>query len=352
MMRFFLLVLLLLCCVSVKAENAIIDICPTSGIQTSGEHPGGVIIAAFDRRNLWAVDLDRRTRYPLEDTRPCGTNCHLSPDSLWLTYLNPADAVFSKMRLNGAERTPLVENANEVLWWRNDTLLVWSPEHNAALIPETGGEPQVLSNAQGAISIQPGGMWALKLRYDGENFQRVLVNLFDSAREPLTAGIEAPYFSASAWSPDGVWLAYVSPQDTGAQVFGIAPDTGEKVQWTGFDEPVRIGGQASTSGLSWSPDGNKLAFWVTPLTENNMSMIHIYDLLTRETRRYCGFETLEHTSRLLWSPDGRYLAFRANPEDDARGNLLIALNVETGVYIELSEGIYPGTDLVAWGLLP
>jgi hypothetical protein len=42
------------------------------------------------------------------------------------------------------------------------------------------------------------------------------------------------------------------------------------------------------------------------------------------------------------------------PGDD-RGYLLLALNVETGIFTELSEGIYPtlgGPNPVAWGLAP
>lgn len=336
------IIVLLFGFVTVEAQREIVDVCPVEGIQVTGERPNGVIITAFDKRNLWAVNLDRKTRFPLEGTRPCGTNCHLSPDFLWMTYLNPVDAVFSKMRLDGAQRTPITESAADVLWWSEDRLLVWSPEHQAALLEEATGESELLPNAKGAISIQPGGTWALKLRYDGENFQRVLMNILDNTAIEL--GAEIAGFSTATWARDGEWLAYLSQFENGVEVFGISPAEGEPEQWTVFPE-----GQTPLGGLSASPDGNKLAFWTTPQEE---STLHIYNLLTRETRRYCGVSVTEAPTRLIWSPDSTHVAFKANPEEDARGYLLIALNVESGVYIELSDGIYPAANLVAWGYLP
>jgi WD40 repeat protein len=322
---------------SISAQSS--DACPVSGVQTSVERPSGVIITAFDKRNLWAVNLDKRTRFPLEGTRPCGTNCHLSPDFLWMTFLNPVDGVFSKMRLNGAWRTPLTNNATEVSWWSDNTLLVWSPEHGAALVEEGSGERETLLNAKGAISIQPGGRWALKLRYDGEYFRRVLVNLEDETRS-IDLGGEV---GTAVWTPDGKWLVYPTHNDDGeVEVFGVNPAQGEPEQWTDLPD-----GQAPLGDISPSPDGNKLAFWTTP-PEN--AYLHIYDRTTGETRRYCAIS--EAPTRLVWSPDSTHLAFKANPEEDTRGYLLIALNVEAGVYIELSDGIYPSADLVVWGYLP
>lgn len=346
----------------VRAQPTVVDVCPFTGIQaTTDPRPAGVILTAFDKRNLWAVNLDQKTRYPLEDTRLCGTNCHLSPDAKWITYLNPTDAVFSKMRLDGAQRTPLIDGTTEVLWWDDDTLLAWSAEHQAAFLPDTGGEPEPIAYTQGVISIQPGGSWALKLEYNGEGFLRLLKNLGKPELEPLVLGIEAPYFNASAWSRNGRLFAYVSQTAFGAEVFTLNPEVDFATQWTFFADSVRIGGQASSGGLNWSPDGNKLAFWVTPLTgddpavDTGEAVIHMVDFETGETRRYCGLSITEHTPqppRLVWSPDGTHLAFKANPEGDGRGYLLTALNVATGVYIELSEGIHPAADVIAWGLLP
>jgi Tol biopolymer transport system component len=253
------------------------------------------------------------------------------------------------MRLNGAQRTPLTDRATEVLWWNENTLLVWSPEHQAAFLSDN--QLMSVENSQGAISIQPGGLWALKLRYNGEDFQRVLVHLENPDQAPLALGTEYPNLRSSAWSPDGKWLAYVAlDSDARAQIFRADPQTGQIVQWT----HLAAGGEIS--GLNWSPDGNKLAFWVTPLTKDEAGegRIHVVDVPTGELVRYCGFAVTENQvnlPRLIWSPDAKHIAFKMNPEDDGRGYLLVALDVESGVYIELSDGIYPGAEVIAWGKL-
>jgi hypothetical protein len=344
--------------------------------------PGGIILTTFDRRNMWAVDLDRKTRYPLEGVRPCGTNCHLSPDFRWITYLNPLDATFYKMQLDGSERTPLAENATDVLWWTDDILLIWSPEHHPSLLNPDGRLTDL--DLHGGISIQPGGQWALALRYisTDADFRRILINLDQPDDVRVLPGADRQYFGATAWSPDGTWLAYVTPIEhgestdpIGGEIYGINLVSGLPAQWTHLNTDqnrVRIGGQTPASGLSPSPDGTKLAFWVTPATdlpidsiatpevqpEIASSIIHVLDIPTRTIQRYCDYSTQSNIPappRLVWSPDSSHLVFADNPPDDPRGALLIGLNLADGVYIELSEGIYPAlgsASVVAWGLPP
>jgi hypothetical protein len=73
---------------------------------------------------------------------------------------------------------------------------------------------------------------------------------------------------------------------------------------------------------------------------------------------YCGYSTTEHTPnppRLIWSPDSTHLAFGGNVPADDKGYLLLALDTTTGIFTELSNGLFPalGTaDPVAWGLRP
>lgn len=369
--KFALLLFLLLITLTSAAQGEIIDRCPGVGIQPRPAkfEPGGIILTAFDRNNMWVLHLDKKTRYPLEGVRPCGTNCHLSPDFRWLTYLNPPDATFYKMRLDGSQRTPLAPHVTDALWWSADTLLLWTPGHQAALLAPDGSQEGL--KLEGGISVQPGGRFALALRYNtsGNDFRRVLINLDDATDERLLPGDERLYFSAAAWSPDGAWLAYVAPVETGgqmsAEIFGVQMDSGLPGQWTRFtdaENAVRIGGQTPANGLSPSPDGTKLAFWVTPLTGDDLAVdtdeatLHVLDVASKEIVRYCDHTTTAHTPnppRLVWSPDSTHLAFADNIPDDPRGFLLIALNLADGVYIELSDGLYPALGAaspIAWGI--
>lgn len=362
-----------------QAADSMIRLCPPVGFQPRAAdfQPGGIILTAFDRDSLWVYNIDRNMRYPLPDTNPCGTNCHLSPDARWITYVNADDQSYGKMRLDGTERAPLVGYASDVEWWSADTLLVWTPGREAYLLPENGSEREVL-DVRGVSNVQPGGKWGVLTRQDGDTFSRGLVNLAlrgmpGIAQQTIDLGADVPYFDDSAWSPDGVWFAYVAPSSfdsqagiAGGEIFGVRPDTGSPVQWTDLTSvygAARINGRAS-GDLSWSPDGTRIAFWVTELLGTDpegslgSAMIHILNINTGEVVAYCGFTTTEHTPnppRLIWSPDGTHLALGGNVPGDDKGYLLLALDTATGIFTVLSDGIYPtlgGPNPVAWGYAP
>jgi Tol biopolymer transport system component len=367
-----------LSCVSATASS-LVEICPSGGIQpwTAGFAPGGIILASFDRANLWVYDVDRNTRYPLPDTHPCGSNCRLSRDARWITYVNSQNSTYYKMRLDGTERTLLADYAADVEWWSEDTLLIWTPGHEAYLQPTNSTEREYL-NVDSVFSVQPGGRWGLLVEPNGDGFVRVLLDL--GARDlegvvqkRVTLGEDVPFFNAASWSPNGQWLAYISAGlfdsqslIAGAEIFGIQPGIIEPVQWTDLTSAygaIRINGLANGE-LSWSPDGTRIAFWVIellgpdPQANTGNAVIHILDMGSGQVSVYCGYSTTEHTPnspRLLWSPDGTHLVFGGNVPGDDKGYLLLALDVSTGVFTELSNGLYPalGTpDPVAWGLRP
>ncbi|MBL8160876.1 MAG: PD40 domain-containing protein, partial [Anaerolineae bacterium] len=344
----------------------LVEVCPGTPIQPRSATftPGGIILTAFDRSSMWVYNIDSNRRYPLPETQPCGSNCRLSPDARWITYVDILTNSYGKMRLDGTQRTPLVDYAADVEWWSLDTLLVWTPGKAAYLRAEAGTDRQYL-NVQGVVSVQPGGQWALLVEQDGDDFRRALVNLETRDLQGVTGGyidlgLDKAYFDASSWSPDGRWLAYVaeaaydaSVSTAGGEIWGVeARGDATPVQWTNLSSvygAVRINGRA-TGELSWSPDNRQIAFWVMEMLGPNLeantgsARIHILNIETGVVRAYCGFTTTEHTPnppRLKWSPDATHLALGGNVPGDERGYLLMALNLETGVFTELSEGIYP-----------
>lgn len=365
--------------VNLARADGLIEICPGASLQQRPPdfQPGGIILTAFDKTSIWVYNIDRNSRYPLPDTHPCGTNCRLSRDAHWITYMDADAYTYSRMRLDGTERSVLVNYAADVEWWSEDTLLVWTPDHRAYLQKLASGEREEL-DVRGVIAVQPGGHWGVMLEQGEDHFARSLINLElrdlpGIAVPQVPLGDVVPYFSAASWSPNGEWLAYVAPDvydpqanSAGGEIFGIQPGDTTPTKWTDLSSTygaVRINGRTANE-LSWSPDSRYIAFWViellgpNPEANTGSAAIHILDTVTRELRSYCGFTTTEHTPnppRLVWSPDGTHLAFGGNIPADDKGYLLLALNIETGIFTELSNGIYPalGTaEAIAWGLPP
>ena len=374
-----LVIVLVLSASTIHAAGAFTQVCPAQGIQTrtADFQPGGIILTSFDRASMWVYNVSSDRRYPLPETYPCGTNCRLSRDAKWVTYVDSETNAYAKMRLDGTERTPLVDYAADVEWWSDDTLLIWTPGHDAYLRQENGTDREYL-DVEGVVSIQPGGRWGLMVKQDGDIFTRALINLETRDLQGVAGGYidlgeDKPYYSAAAWSPDGQWLAYVAPatyddqtQATGGELFGIRPSDGKPVQWTDLTSqygPVRINGRAEGE-LSWSPDSTQIAFWViemlgpNPESNTGNAILHILNVNTGEVQKYCGYSTNEHTPnppRLSWSPDGTHVAFGGNIPGDDKGYLLLALDTSTGIFTTLSDGIYPsfgGANIIAWGLPP
>jgi hypothetical protein len=365
-------------CIAAQSQEGLREICPVVGIQLAvpGFQPGGIILTSFDRTALWVYDIDRRRRYPLPDTAPCGSNCRISPNGRWITYFNNAINTYNRMQLDGSARTLVSDYASDVDWWSEETFLIWTPGHRAYLQTDGSTEREYL-NVDGIISVQPGGRWGLLVEQSGDGFERALINLelrdlvgVEDGRVEL--GADLPYFNAQSWSPDGRWLAYVAPtlddedEVIANEIFAISPGDPAPTQWTDLTSvygATRINGLA-VGELSWSPDSRRIAFWVSELTHSDPAantgnaVIHILDVETGETISYCGYATIEHTpnpSRLVWSRDSTHLAFGGNIPGDERGYLLLALEITEGTFTELSEGIYPALgspEVIAWGLTP
>jgi dipeptidyl aminopeptidase/acylaminoacyl peptidase len=382
--RALLLLAVILTGAAAVEAQAVTDLCPIPGLraQPSEPLPGGLIVTNFDRRNLWVYNVDRGNRYPIEGTRPCKSNCHLSPDGYWLTVYNAAEEGFDKMLLDGSSRQYIARRVTDVEWWSADTLLVWTAAQTPALQQEGSDEREVFAGVR-VYSVQPGGRWALAMKQDGDAFVRELVDLDDPARR-APIGADTPYFNAVAWSPDGRTLAYVQAimRDgvPAAEIFAVDPGMAAfPAQWTQLAQTVgavRIGGESWVNSLSWSPDGRTIAFWLTESTSLDPAVeitaepsseitpeaappveatLYTLDVNSRRLTRYCGLTTRQHLPnppRLVWSPDSSHIAFGTDIEDNPRGNLLIALNVASGEFIELSSGVNAvlgAPDVVAWG---
>jgi dipeptidyl aminopeptidase/acylaminoacyl peptidase len=154
------------------------------------------------------------------------------------------------------------------------------------------------------------------------------------------------------WSPDGEWIAYQSYNNRGLYI--IRPDGSENL--------VVYSGAMGSTGGSFSPDGEKLAYG----SRDGLTVADISNLYDIEYEVLPGFEDEEDSGRWeggpLWSPDGRYIArsrvyednfdfviltrvYVIDPEagDEGEWELLFEMGVEEGLFFRCdwsSDGRY------------
>ena len=152
------------------------------------------------------------------------------------------------------------------------------------------------------------------------------------------ASFNAP--PAPAWSPDGERFAFVSDREMGDQVWVMSVRGGGAAKLTP--------GPAEVQGFAWSPDGGSMAFVMTAPADaapkvkgirvvgadgGGAPQLYLLDLRTKNVRQLT--KAGVSADGISWSPDGKRIAFSAQGD-------LSAVNVESGEVSKLVER--PGQD--------
>lgn len=181
-------------------------------------------------------------------------------------------------------------------------------------------------------------------------------------------------FTSPRWSPDGTRLAYLSSVEGDTQIYVRYLETGDTALITNVRQ--------SPSGISWSPDGNQIAFtmrmpakqspiakkrskpkgakWAEPakvihsipyqrdgrgITEPTYRQIFVVSAEGGQPRQLTEGEFNTGTS-LSWHPNGKAILFNSNRNPEwrlqNRESDIFAVNVETHELTQITD--FPGTE--------
>lgn len=122
-----------------------------------------------------------------------------------------------------------------------------------------------------------------------------------------------------AWSPDGKWIAYQSDYDGDEQwdIFFVSPNSGQVVNITKTRE-------IAEENPTWSPSGRYLAYTVKPKT-SSVYEIDVFDTLMRDTKHLTtGTPNDKMNVSPVWSKDGKWIAYTQQQAKGTDSNIFIA----------------------------
>ena len=258
--------------------------------------------------------------------------------------------------------------------WEDGTWWVSAPEGSLLVLSADGSRTKIGGGASGsrgawwgsfspdgtrvAFACCGGAPGPFVVDADGQNPSSLLGETCDSP------GCGEPLDESAAWSPVGSEIAYIDFWEDHptfghhARVLSFVHADG-----TGLREAVvQLPGEAG--GLTWSPDGLRLAFWGMSLGENGEEQLpaQIY-VVNADGSGLRPLTDADDNRWPSWSPDGTRIAFargelRSLTGDDGSqieyiepGSRWLVTMASDGTNVESFDGVHPEGP-VAWAPLP
>src|SRR5437879_3155610 len=136
---------------------------------------------------------------------------------------------------------------------------------------------------------------------------------------PIQLTVSDQRQTAPAWSPDSKWIAYMSDYDGDEQwdIFLVSPNTGQVVNLTNTRE-------IAEESPAWSPDGRYLAYMVKPKT-SSVFEIDVYDMVMRQVKHLTtGTPKDKLNAEPIWSKAGKLIVYTQQQAKGTDSNIYIA----------------------------
>lgn len=248
-------------------------------------------------------------------------------------------------------------------WIDNEQLLIYSNPPFIIFNPYTNAEKDFnFSDLPGFYPDQIGNRYAVfdpaatKALYANSDGK---ISLLDINGQKILGEVSnrlAPYPTA-AWAPDGsrivvVGIVTLDAQKTifGNDLFSITPD-GKTTQLTHLTQHYGKELTIYSNGLSWSPDGRYIAFWLLyPNTYSQDWELAVFDTTTQKTTNYCIASNSTSTLKAMyplatpiWSPDGKQIMVENRHGTSAQR--VVILDIAQKTAFQVSENMYPAAWL-------
>jgi len=172
--------------------------------------------------------------------------------------------------------------------------------------------------------------------------------LRDLENERTIASAPFDVYSRPYWSPDGERFAVADSLDHDRSAYEIFTMdlNGDVLQLSNL---AAYHTSNYVSGLSWSPGGRYLAFWLSSWDEDtfyndviNPAALAVLDTISGKITNYCIQGDTREFPTPLWSPDGSQIVIVVDPRSDAvDDDYVVLIDLRLGLAVQIAENMIP-----------